>query len=144
MKKLNLAIGLSLGVLVISPGLADSPISSTDAANDVSYPVIDLQEVSVTDDTTSWISMNDGQPVDNNQPSQSIASTRASQSEYDKGYKAGLSKCDASYSPSDGSVHIPCIEVSAEGGTIMYKVDMKPVPDPKQFLFSVISAEPVQ
>jgi len=142
MKKLNLAIGLSLGVLVIPPGLADSPISSTDAANDVSYPVIDLQEVSVTDDTTSWISMNDGQQVDNNQPS--IASTRISQSEYDKGYKAGLSKCDASYSPSDGSVHIPCVDVLTEEGTIMYKVDMELVPDPEQFLFSVISAKPVQ
>jgi len=284
MKKLNLAIGLSLGVLAVSPGLADSPISFTDAANDVSYPVIDLQAVSVnvTDDTitatltvgdlpsqlpvnhpdtsvghleynwevwfdvnqnnvldsgdiiivtlfskssepsqqgsileegnntlweiidddsnsknvgnsdtsieantitlsvdksiyagltaitqatpfrfrtdyyyggeqgtdfapdTSWFSMNNVQLVDNNQPPP-FGSTRTSHSEYDKGYEAGLSKCDASFSPSEGSVHIPCVEVPTEEGTIMYKVDMKQVlDDPEQLLFSVLSAEPVQ
>jgi hypothetical protein len=72
------------------------------------------------------------------------ASTTSSQSEYDKGYEAGLSKCDASYSPSDGSVHIPCIEVVTEEGTVMYKVDMEQIPDLEQFLFSVTNVEPAQ
>jgi len=48
MKKLNLAIGLSLSILAISSGFADAPISFTDAANDIPYPITDLQEVSVT------------------------------------------------------------------------------------------------
>ena len=118
MKKLSIAIGLSLGVLATPPGLADSPI---DTASDVLYPVIDLQEANIS------------------------TSTRASQSEYNKGYKAGLSKCDATYSPSDGNVHIPCIEVAIEGETIMYKVDMQQINGSlEQFLFSVTNTELVQ
>ncbi len=50
----------------------------------------------------------------------------APQAEYDEGYKAGyeagISECKASFSPSDGSVYIPCIDVPTEKGIIRYKV----------------------
>jgi len=57
MNKLNRAIAFSLGILATPQGFADVPISFTDAANDIPYPVTDLQEVSVivTDDTITAI-----------------------------------------------------------------------------------------
>jgi len=84
---------------------------------------------------TDWFFKNDVQPSD-----------PTSQQRYDEGYKAGsevgLSECKASFSPSDGSVYIPCVNVYTDGRIIRYKVDMKLVPSQEeQLLFSVTGVE---
>jgi len=278
MNKLNLAIGLSLGVLATPPGFADAPISFTDAANDIPYPVTDLQEVgvTVTDDTITatitvgesltqlpfnhpnsgsggieyswavWFDANQNHKRDNddfslaiskikpvgeaaatqgsiqeegrkilehgNEQHDGIIETRVEgntitlsvkksafagltaitqttpfyfetfhhyggtigadtapdtgwfsksdaqvncngsptspQSGYDAGYKAGyeagIAACKASFSPTNGNVHFPCVDVPIEDGIVRYKVDMKLMPDSEPLLFSVIGAEALQ
>ncbi|EDN72567.1 hypothetical protein BGS_0504 [Beggiatoa sp. SS] len=89
---------------------------------------------------TGWFSKTEAQLVNCD------GSPTSPQSGYDAGYKAGyeagMSACQAAFSPTNGIVHFPCVDVPTEAGIVRYKVDMKLMPDSDPLLFSVIGVVP--